>query len=55
MLTLVPTPPSVSVNPLLHPRADPDAGLDVFLIAYGYIFKLNPLSEHFRAQSFIVT
>lgn len=51
---MVPIPPSVSVNPLLHPPDDPNAGLDVFLIAYGFIFKLNPLSGAFRGQSFIV-
>lgn len=52
--TLLPIPPSASVNPLLHPRADPSAGLDVVLIAHGFIFKLNPLSGAFRGQCFIV-
>lgn len=44
----------MSVNPLLHPPDDPNTGLDVFLIAYGFIFKLNPLSEAFRGQGFII-
>lgn len=52
--TPVHIPPSVSVNPLLHPQADPNAGLDVFLIDYGFIFKLNPLSGAFSGESFIV-
>lgn len=34
--TAVPNTPSVVVNPLPHPQADPCVGLDVFLIAHGF-------------------